>query len=185
MKIFTVLIVASLFPGFLHAQVGIGTATPDSSSILDLSSFNKGLLVPRMSSVNRGILPSPAEGLLVYQTDTPTGFYYYKNGGWTSAFTAAVVQSYGSVNGGTTAANGGSISTMTTVVEILDNGSVNAAATAKLPITAENGCIIVVGTSDADGAVVFGVSGGSSYSININQSARFSRIGGSWKLVTQ
>ena len=33
------------------AQVGIGTETPESSSILDISSTSKGILVPRMTEI--------------------------------------------------------------------------------------------------------------------------------------
>jgi hypothetical protein len=32
-----------------HAQVGVGTITPDASAQLDVSATNKGVLIPRMS----------------------------------------------------------------------------------------------------------------------------------------
>lgn len=44
-------------------------SSPDASSILDLKSTNKGLLAPRMSTVNMNNIPSPANGLLVYNTN--------------------------------------------------------------------------------------------------------------------
>ncbi len=56
------------------AQVGIGTNTPDASAQLEVSSGNKGLLIPRVSST--GSVPNPANGLLVYQTGGIPGFYY-------------------------------------------------------------------------------------------------------------
>ncbi len=64
------------------AQIGIGTTLPDPSSILDLSSTNKGLLVPRMTSTQRTNITSPATGLLVFQTDGIEGFYYYDGLDW-------------------------------------------------------------------------------------------------------
>jgi len=68
---------------YTHAQnVGIGTTTPDNSAQLDLSSTGKGLLIPRMNKVQRDAIASPATGLLVYQTDSTPGFYYY-SGIWT------------------------------------------------------------------------------------------------------
>ena len=67
----------------LQAQVGIGTATPAASAQLDVSSTNKGFLPPRMSAAQRIAISSPAEGLLVYQTNAPVGFYFYKAGVWT------------------------------------------------------------------------------------------------------
>lgn len=53
----------------LKAQVGIGTTTPDKSSILDIVSSNKGVLIPRMTTANRDIILNPSEGLIIYCTD--------------------------------------------------------------------------------------------------------------------
>lgn len=52
----------------LYAQVGIGTTTPDPSSILDLSSTSEGLLMPRLTTLQRDEIVSPAEGLMIYNT---------------------------------------------------------------------------------------------------------------------
>lgn len=61
----------------LHAQnVGIGTNTPHTSAMLEVSSVNRGLLMPRMSTANRLAIAAPAEGLLVYDTDIRSGFLY-------------------------------------------------------------------------------------------------------------
>jgi hypothetical protein len=55
-------------------NVGIGTATPHPNALLDLSSVNKGLLVPRLNTLQRTLMsPLPsANGLLVYDTDLST-----------------------------------------------------------------------------------------------------------------
>src|SRR5699024_10343107 len=50
-------------------NAGIGTATPDASALLDLSSTTKGLLLPRMTSLQREAIPSPVPGLMIYNTD--------------------------------------------------------------------------------------------------------------------
>jgi hypothetical protein len=52
------------------AQVGIGTDTPDASSILELQSTDKGLLLPRLTTAERDLIASPAEGLTIYNTTT-------------------------------------------------------------------------------------------------------------------
>lgn len=96
-----------------------------------------------------------------------------------------IILSYATVTGGTTSADAGTIPNTAAVIEISDNGAGGAGATATLPLAAENGTVIVIGTSDADGAVVFGVSGGASYAFNANQSARFTRIAGTWKFIGQ
>ncbi len=60
-------------------NIGIGTTTPDSTAILDVKSNSKGLLIPRMTSTQRLNIQNPADGLLVYQTDTLQGVYTYLN----------------------------------------------------------------------------------------------------------
>lgn len=54
--------------GIVNAQIGIGTSSPDNSSILDLSSTTKGFLMPRMTTEQQNNLISPAIGLTIYNT---------------------------------------------------------------------------------------------------------------------
>ncbi|GIQ61277.1 hypothetical protein Flavo103_44120 [Flavobacterium collinsii] len=68
-----------LFGLIANAQVGIGTITPNSSSILDLTSTTQGLLTPRMTTAQRTAITTPADGLIVYDTDLKV-FYYYSAG---------------------------------------------------------------------------------------------------------
>ena len=51
------------------AQIGIGTTSPDESSILDVSSTNKGILLPRMTTSERNAISSPALGLVVFNSE--------------------------------------------------------------------------------------------------------------------
>lgn len=51
------------------AQVGINTTTPDTSSILDIESSDKGILIPRLTTAQINAISSPANGLMVYNTD--------------------------------------------------------------------------------------------------------------------
>lgn len=64
--------------------VGINStgAPADASAVLDVSSTTKGFLLPRMTSAQRLAISSPAEGLLVYQTDGTVGLYYYNGSTW-------------------------------------------------------------------------------------------------------
>ena len=77
-----VLLVVLLMATNVKAQMGIGTATPHSSAQLDVSSVLKGFLAPRMTFAQRNAVATPAEGLLVYQTDSTPGFYYYNGTAW-------------------------------------------------------------------------------------------------------
>ena len=72
-----------LFSIAVKAQVGIGTASPNSSAQLDISSSDKGILIPRMTAAEVGAITSPATGLLVFQTDDTPGFYFYNGTIWT------------------------------------------------------------------------------------------------------
>jgi len=54
----------------LYAQVGIGTATPAASAKLDVSSTTQGFLPPRMTTVQRDAIVSPATGLVIFNTST-------------------------------------------------------------------------------------------------------------------
>ena len=67
------LIIALLFASTItFAQVGIGTETPLESSALDITSSDKGFLLPRMSSSDRTSINTSADafGLQVYDIDT-------------------------------------------------------------------------------------------------------------------
>jgi subtilisin-like proprotein convertase family protein len=66
----------------IQGPMGIGTTSPSSSSVLDISSTTKGILIPRMTTINRTAISSPASGLMVYDTDIKA-FYYYDGAAWT------------------------------------------------------------------------------------------------------
>lgn len=57
----------------LYSQVGIGTVTPDASSILDISSNSKGFLMPRLTTVERDAMILPASGLMIYNLSLNDG----------------------------------------------------------------------------------------------------------------
>lgn len=87
-------------------------ATAANSAILDVSSTTKGFLGPRMTQAQRNAIPSPADGLLIYQTDGASGFWYYTGTVWIRI---------GNGNGGVTSVatnaplSGGTITTAGTI----------------------------------------------------------------------
>lgn len=50
----------------VDGSIGVGTASPAASAILDLTSTTRGLLPPRMTTTQRDAISSPTEGLIIY-----------------------------------------------------------------------------------------------------------------------
>lgn len=67
----------------VSGAAGIGTLTPDASALLDIVSTAKGALIPRMTKAQRDAIVAPATGLLIFQTNSTAGFYYYSGTKWT------------------------------------------------------------------------------------------------------
>lgn len=57
-------------------------STADASALLDVQSSSKGVLIPRLTELQRTSITDPANGLLVYQTDASDGFYFYDGAAW-------------------------------------------------------------------------------------------------------
>ena len=68
-------------------RISADNLDPDNSAMLDVVSTSKGMLVPRMTATQRTGIGSPAAGLLVYQTDGTSGFYYYNGSAWVNIST--------------------------------------------------------------------------------------------------
>ena len=67
----------------IAAQVAINTdeSAPESSAMLDVKSNSKGILIPRMTTTQRNNIENPALGLMVYDTNKKT-FWYYDGQKW-------------------------------------------------------------------------------------------------------
>jgi hypothetical protein len=101
MKQFFSILATLLLTVNTFAQVGIGTANPDASAALDITSTTKGLLIPRMTETQRDAITSAATGLMIYQTDGTAGFYYYNGSSWFEVVATTATYSIGDVvNGG-------------------------------------------------------------------------------------
>ena len=67
----------------LFSQVAINStgASADPSAMLDVNSANRGILIPRMTTMQRLTISVPREGLIVYDNETQS-FWYRKNSSW-------------------------------------------------------------------------------------------------------
>ena len=70
----------------VQAQVGIGTTTPNSSAVLDVTSTSAGLLPPRMTAIQRNAISGPSAGLMIWCTDCGTNgeLQVYNGTSWTN-----------------------------------------------------------------------------------------------------
>ncbi len=106
-KIMLVCLCAVMAYSSLRAQnvaINANGAAPHSSAMLDVSSISSGLLIPRMSAVQRAAISSPANGLLVYQLDGTAGYYYFNGTAWVPLFSSNTGWSL-TGNAGTSAAS--------------------------------------------------------------------------------
>jgi hypothetical protein len=69
-------------------SISVNTTSPNTSSLLDLTSTTKGFLAPRMTTTQRDAITTPATGLSVYNTTTNTQDYY-NGAAWVSLSTGA------------------------------------------------------------------------------------------------
>ncbi|WGK95451.1 MULTISPECIES: hypothetical protein [Flavobacterium] len=86
------------------AQTGIGTTTPNASAKLEVAATNKGFLPPRIvltSATDGTTIPSPATGLLIYNTATAgsapnnvvPGYYYWNGTSWIQIANGLIIDS--------------------------------------------------------------------------------------------
>jgi uncharacterized protein (TIGR02145 family) len=75
-------LVAGIFSATAQVAINTDGSPPDGSAMLDVKSNSKGVLIPRMTKAQRNAIESPHTSLLVYQTDSPEGYYYYSDSSW-------------------------------------------------------------------------------------------------------
>lgn len=89
MRYFLLIGYCLMFRASIAQNIGINAngAAPDESALLDIDASaiqgtKKGLLLPRMTEMEKNAIPLPAESLIIYQTDGDKGFWYYDGAVW-------------------------------------------------------------------------------------------------------
>ena len=93
------IVICSTLPGL--AQVAINTTgdSPDPSAILDISSSDKGMLLPRVTLISLADtlnpIPQPAKGLMIYNVNSTLdeGFYTWDGSKWSALASMDAVRS--------------------------------------------------------------------------------------------
>lgn len=157
-----------------YAQgVGIGTPTPASTAVLDVSSTTKGLLLPRLTAAQRTAISAPANGLLVYQTDGLAGLYQFQSTAWVALGNNSA-GSTTSIAAPTTATTLNP--TTTTVIYTDNNNTTNGAVTLG---TGLEGQVVVIVNNDTQYLPV--VSNSGTGNLLPKYAARFVYAGGLWR----
>ena len=120
--VFLLIICFVFLSNLVIGQVGIGTTSPNASSILDLSSPNKGILIPRTDTLS---IATPAKGLIICDTSTSTGLnYFYFNGVYWQSLGKNAGTFLDSFNGNRTVKRAGipniNVGTKTNVIDFLN-----------------------------------------------------------------
>ncbi len=82
--IFLLIVLVQMNSFAQNIAVNTDGSQPDNSAILDIKSNSKGLLVPRLTTLQRTSIAGPAMGLTVFDTET-FSYWMYRgdvNGGW-------------------------------------------------------------------------------------------------------
>jgi hypothetical protein len=173
--IVTAILILTLFIPFnksVTAQsVGINTTTPHNSSVLDVNSTTKGMLVPRMTTVQRNAIASPAMGLLLFDTDLKQ-FIFYTGTEWsavpvstTASLTNNFIPKWNGTNliDGQIVDNGAAVgigsnnpNSLLTVGQSLNFSGIDPVMT----VNVSNNETVLLGNADTQTGILLGVNGG-------------------------
>ena len=115
----------------LPISINHNGAAPDASAILDVQSYNKGVLTPRMTQAQRDAITSPATGLLIYQTNNTPGFYTYDGSVWKEVVDDVMELPSSGNNGNILQTDG--IGTYTWVTDQVDDADADATNEIEIP----------------------------------------------------
>jgi hypothetical protein len=170
----------------VQAQVGIGTVTPNTSAVLDVESTTKGLLLPRLTTLQRDEIVLPVAGLTIFNSTKEClewydGVLWYNAcGSQSSTNGTAIVSSYNCIK-----ANAGIMTegvpvsgvTQTITATVVAKGTYNISTTANGVTFSGSGTFSGTGAQDivltATGAPTF--TGSKKFILNTTPSCNFTR----------
>lgn len=147
------------YTAYFDPTVGIGTATPGASSLLELSSTTLAMRFNNQTTTQRDAIASPTAGMQVYNSTTSRMDVY--NGAWLEYATTLVA---GSGTGATSFnANGVVVSNTTTTGALqaitLTNGQLAIGSTGATPVAANITAGAGISVTNGAGSITIAASG--------------------------
>ena len=157
-KLILLVFLMSLINSLSNAQIGIGTTSPNASAVLDISSTSKGLLIPRLTSVQRATIANPIAGMVIFCTNCgPNGELQLYNGNtWLNPATNTVAATTPILT--TSAISDITKFTASSGATIVDNGSLSITAKGVCWNSSANPTIANSKTTDGTGSATFSSS---------------------------
>ena len=97
--LFPLLMIISLTGSAQSLSINTDGSAANLNAMLDVKSTTKGLLIPRLTSVQRNAISTPASGLEVYDSDL-NQFYFYNGTAWTAITYGANANNFWTLSGG-------------------------------------------------------------------------------------
>lgn len=176
-SVFLQLLLSFVFSTELKSQwilVNDTGGTVMNSAALQIDSKDQGFLMPRMTSVERMSIGSPANGLLVFQTDGTMGFYYYNGTAWDTLANTSKVNTVINLNETTTGPTNSRIATVRDVKSSGTNGGTfNSGSWVKRDLNNLSGDVSFIALNNdtmvLDSGVYFVRAYGPAYRVNNHQ----------------
>lgn len=147
-----------------NASITDNVASPSASSILDIASTTKGLLIPRLTTTQQNAISSPATGLVIYNTDS-AGLVDYNGAAWLrerNGGTATPIRYQHTIFTPTT---GGTVNLVNGQYNIINPAGALLALTLNLPSSPANNDVVYIKFTQsittvtyANGTVVDGIT---------------------------
>ena len=156
------LLVLSVQVAQAQVKLGDNPGSINANALLELESTTKGFLLPRMSTVQRLAMPSPTEGMMVYDlTANCTYIYRASAGQWYSLCSAdSLTASNGLTKVGRDIQLGGTLTQITNINQAGNNLNLTGAGSLGVGTNSPTAKIDVVPASGADPLALQSLRGG-------------------------
>jgi hypothetical protein len=85
---------ANFYYDYTNHCIGLGITSPNTSSLIDMTSTTKGMTLPRMSHAQMQAIATPTPGMMIYTTDFTQPYFYGQFSSWYPMYVPWVPANY-------------------------------------------------------------------------------------------